>query len=168
MNILSLLVPIRTGLSRIPHDLIALLGRFSIAAVFWLSAQTKVEGFALNIVNGEWAIGWPRLSDSAVDLFRDEYRLPLLPPEWAACIAAVGEHVFSALLLVGLASRFSALTLLVMTAVIQVFVYPDAYATHGVWATVLLWIVAQGPGTISLDHCLSKVAALKIATGVGK
>jgi putative oxidoreductase len=164
MTLLSTLTTLHKGFSRIPNDWMALLGRFSIAAVFWLSAQTKVDGFALNIVYGEWELGWPRLSDSVVDLFRDEYRLPLLPPEWAAWMAAVGEHVFSALLLVGLASRLSALALLSMTAVIQVFVYPDAYATHGVWAAVLLYIMAHGPGAISLDHWLSKMPAFQGCT----
>ncbi len=139
-------------LQRIPDSLIALLGRISIAGIFWLSAQTKVEGFVLNIVSGEISLGIPRMSSSAVALFRDEYRLPLLPSELAAPAAAFSEHLFAALLLVGLASRFSALALLGMTATIQLFVYPDAYPTHGVWAAVLLFIVARGPGVVSIDH----------------
>ena len=60
------------------------------------------------------------------------------------------------LLLVGLATRFSALGLLGMTAVIEIFVYPDAYPTHGVWAAVLLWLVALGPGRVSIDHALAR------------
>jgi putative oxidoreductase len=146
---------LHAALSRIPHSAIALLARFSIAAVFWKSGQTKVEGFAIDLVEGRFELGWPRLSASAVDLFRDEYRLPLLPPEWAATLAALGEHVLPALLLVGLATRFSALGLLAMTTVIQVFVYPGAYPTHGTWAAVLLWLVAAGPGRVSIDHWIS-------------
>jgi putative oxidoreductase len=141
---------------RIPDSLIALIGRVSIAAIFWLSAQTKIEGFALNILTGEITLGWPHLSASAIDLFRDEYRLPFVPPEIAAPIAAISEHVFAALLLIGLASRFSALALLGLTMVIQVFVYPDAYPTHGVWATVLLFIMARGPGIYSVDHLIAE------------
>lgn len=142
--------------SRVPDAWIALLGRFSIAAIFWKSGQTKIQGFSLDIVSGEFQFGMPRLADAVVDLFRDEYRLPLLPPELAATMAAWAEHVFPALILLGLATRFSALALLGMTATIQIFVYPDAYPTHGVWAAVLLFLVARGPGPLSLDSLIAK------------
>lgn len=142
------------ALARIPYSLVALLARFSIAAVFWNSGQTKVEGFAINLVSGEFQLGWPRLSDSALALFRDEYRLPLLPPEAAALLAAGAEHLFPVLLLLGLGTRVSALALLAMTLVIQLFVYPGAYATHGTWAALLLLLLARGPGALSLDHWL--------------
>ena len=95
---------------RLPHSAIALLARFSIAAVFWKSGQTKVEGLEIDLVGGVFHLGWPRLSKTAVDLFRDEYALPLLPPEWAALLAASAEHLLPVLLLAGLgpASRRSA------------------------------------------------------------
>jgi len=141
---------------RIPNSLIALLARFSIAAVFWNSGQTKVQGLALNFVSGDFALGWPRLSDSALSLFQDEYKLPLLTPELAAPMAAFAEHLFPLLLLFGLATRFSALALLGMTLVIQVFVYPGAYATHGTWAALLLYLMARGPGVFSIDHLLAR------------
>ncbi len=142
--------------SRVPDAWIALLGRFSVAAIFWKSGQTKIQGFSLDIVSGEFQLGMPRLADAVVDLFRDEYRLPLLPPELAATMAAWAEHVFPALILLGLATRFSALALLGMTATIQIFVYPDAYPTHGVWAAVLLFLVARGAGPLSLDALLAR------------
>lgn len=142
-------------LAGIPYALVALLARFSIAAVFWNSGQTKIEGLAINIVNGEFMLGWPRLSDSALALFEDEYQLPLIAPELAAPLAAVAEHVFPLLLLIGLATRFSALALLGMTLVIQVFVYPGAYATHGTWAALLLLLMAQGGGVLSIDHWMA-------------
>ena len=150
---------VRTAISlcaRIPHSLIALLARFSIAAVFWKSGQTKIEGLKIDIVDGTFNLGWPRLSDSAIDLFRDEYKVPLIPPEFAAPLAATAEHMLPLLLLIGLATRFSALGLLVMTAVIQIFVYPGAYPTHGVWAAVLLYLVARGPGALSMDHWIDR------------
>ncbi len=143
-------------LDRIPHTFVALVARFSIAAVFWNSGQTKVEGLVVNFVNGEFQLGWPRLSDSAIALFKDEYKLPLIAPEVAAVLAAAAEHVFPLLLLAGLATRFSALALLIMTLVIQVLVYPGAYATHATWAAVLLYLLARGPGAFSVDHWLAR------------
>ena len=151
--------PLRTltGLfGRIPDSLISFIGRFSIAAVFWKSGQTKIQGFAVDIVSGEFQLGVPRLSDSVVALFRDEYRLPLVSPELAAPLAAFAEHLFPLLILVGLATRFSAIALLVMTMTIQLLVYPDAYPTHGVWATVLLFLIAKGAGAFSLDHLIAR------------
>ena len=142
-------------LERIPHSLIAFLARFSIAATFWNSGQTKVAGLAFNLVTGEFVLGWPRLSDSALALFQDEYKLPFISPALAAPMAATAEHLFPILILIGLATRFSALALLGMTLVIQVFVYPGAYATHGTWAAVLLLLIARGPGTLSVDHWLA-------------
>lgn len=144
---------------RIPHTLVAFVARFSIAAVFWKSGQTKIQGFAIDIVNQEFTLGWPRLSDSVVDLFRDEYQLPLIPPEMAATLAAFAEHFFPLLILLGLATRLSALALLGMTLTIQLFVYPDAYPTHGTWAAVLLLLMVHGPGKLSLDHWIARRCA---------
>lgn len=141
---------------RIPNTLVAFVARFSIAAVFWKSGETKIQGFAVDIVNREFTLGWPRLSDSVVDLFRDEYHLPLVPPEIAATLAATAEHLFPVLILLGLATRLSALALLGMTMTIQLFVYPDAYPTHGTWAAVLLYLMVHGPGKLSLDHWIAR------------
>ena len=140
---------------RIPQSLIALLARFSIAAVFWKSGQTKIEGFAIDLVSGTFQLGVPKLSPAAVWLFENEYKLPLIAPELAANLAAFSEHFLPILLLLGLATRFSALALLGMTLTIQLFVYPDAYATHGTWAAVLLYLLARGPGALSLDHVMA-------------
>lgn len=152
-------------LAAVPESLIALLGRFSIAAVFWNSGQTKVEGLAVDLVSGRLELGWPHLSASAVELFRDEYRLPLLSPEAAATLATLGEHLLPLLLLAGLGTRFAAAGLLVMTAVIQLLVYPGAYATHGTWAAVLLWLMVRGPGSCSVDHWLATGRRRRRAAG---
>lgn len=149
------LAGLATWFERIPNSLVAFIARFSIAAVFWNSGQTKVEGLAINLVSGEFQLGWPRLSESAIALFQDEYKLPLIPPELAAPLAATAEHVLPLLILLGLATRLSAMGLLGMTLVIQVFVYPGAYATHGTWAAVLLYLMARGPGVLSIDHWLA-------------
>ncbi|WP_336355040.1 DoxX family protein [Pseudomonas granadensis] len=145
-----------TLLEKIPHSLIAFLARFSIAAVFWKSGQTKVEGLAIDLIDGTFELGWPRLADSAIPLFQSEYNVPLLSPEIAAHLAAFAEHFFPALILIGLATRFSALALLGMTLIIQIFVYPDAYPTHGTWAAVLLYLMTTGPGKLSIDHLIAR------------
>lgn len=130
------------ALGHIPNDVIALVARLSIAGVFWRSGETKLDG---------WSV-----SDSAVYLFENEYRLPLIDPWLAAHLAAFAEHVFPVLLVVGLASRFSALALLAMTLVIEIFVYPDAWPTHGTWAACLLFIAARGPGLFSIDALIAR------------
>ena len=130
------------AMERIPYWAIALVTRVSIAGVFWQSGATKVEGF--------------RVTESAVELFRNEYALPLVDPSLAAHLAAISEHLFPALLVIGLATRFSALALLGMTLVIQLFVYPDAWPTHGTWAACFLVLIARGPGCVSLDHLIAR------------
>ena len=126
----------------IPDWLIALAARVFPAAVFWQSGQTKVAGF--------------HLKPSAIALFQNEYQLPLIDPVIAAHISAFSEHFFPILLVIGLATRFSALALLFMTAVIEIFVYPDAWPTHGVWATCFLVVISRGPGWLSLDHLIGQ------------
>ena len=135
------------ALGRIPDDVIALIARLSVAAVFWQSGQTKVDGWML--------------SDTALYLFENEYKLPLVDPALAAHLAAFAEHLFPILLVVGLASRISALALLAMTLVIQVFVYPGAWPTHGTWAVCLLFIAARGPGYLSIDTLIARALLIR-------
>lgn len=125
----------------VPDGWLGLVARVSIASIFFLSGRTKVEGF-LTVTEG------------AYTLFREDYKVPLLPPEFAAHMAAYAEHLFPVLLVLCLASRLSALALLGMTAVIQVFVYPDAWPTHLSWAALLLVVIARGGGALSLDRTL--------------
>jgi putative oxidoreductase len=130
------------ALDCIPLGFIALAARVFPAALFWQSGATKVAGW--------------HLKPSAIALFQNEYRLPLIDPTIAACAAAFAEHFFPILLVIGLATRFAALALLLMTAVIEIFVYPAAWPTHGVWATCFLLLIAKGPGAISLDHLIAR------------
>lgn len=134
---LPALLRLRGRLDAVPLDVVSFCARLFPAAVFWLSGQTKVEGW--------------HVTDSAVALFQEEYRLPLLDPWLAAHLAAFAEHFFPVLLVLGLATRLSAAALLAMTAVIQVFVYPDAWPIHGVWATCFLLLILRGPGAVSID-----------------
>ena len=130
-----------TGLfERVPYSLIALVARISMAAVFWQSGQTKLDGW--------------HVSDNAIYLFREEYKLPLIDPVIAAHLAAFAEHFFPILLVLGFATRFAALALLGMTLVIEIFVYPDAWPTHGTWAACFLILIARGPGAWSIDHLI--------------
>ena len=145
-------------LNRIPASLVALFARVGIGATFWLSGQTKIEGLVLDPIGLHAQLGWPHVSEGALELFRTEYALPLLPPELAATMAAFSEHLFPLLLVLGLGTRFAALALLGMTTVIEVFVYPDAWPTHAVWAASLLYLVARGAGVLSLDHLLARSA----------
>jgi putative oxidoreductase len=122
-------------------DAVLLASRLGIAAVFLQSGRTKVDG-------------WLHVTDNAVGLFRDEYRLPLVDPWLAAHAAAYAEHLFPLLLVAGLFTRFAALALLGMTGVIEVFVYPDAWPTHLSWAAPLLLLAARGGGALSVDRGL--------------
>jgi len=140
MSAITLLAQGRSLAERVPYGLLALVSRFAAASVFWRSGQTKVSGFSLR--------------EETFVLFREEYRVPLLPPDLAAYLATTAEHVFPVLLVLGFASRLSALGLLGMTMVIQLFVYPDGWPEHILWIAPLLLIAARGPGTISLDHLI--------------
>jgi putative oxidoreductase len=126
----------------IPHWLLAVIARASVASVFWRSGRTKVDGFSIK--------------DSTFALFETEYALPLIPPELAAYMATIAEHVFPILLVVGLASRFSAIALLGMTSVIQVLVYPSAWPVHIFWVMGLVYVIARGPGPLALDHLIAR------------
>lgn len=125
----------------IGDSLLALIARFALAGIFFTSGRTKVEG-------------WFTVTDGAYSLFREEYKVPLLPPEFAAHMAAYAEHLFPLLLVIGLGTRVSAFALLGMTAVIQVFVYPDAWPTHLSWAGLAIFLVGRGAGRFSADHGL--------------
>ena len=120
-------------------SLLLAIQRLGIAAVFFQSGRTKVEGFF-------------SIPEATIELFRSEYALPLLPPDVAAYTAAGAEHLFPVLLVLGLFTRLSALALLGMTLVIQLFVYPDAWPTHLSWVGLLLPPIALGGGKLSLDR----------------
>ena len=125
----------------VPHWLLALAARIAIAAIFFRSGRTKVDGLLT-------------VNDTAYTLFREEFKVPLLPPELAAQLATYAEHLFQILLVLGLGTRLSAFALLFMTTVIQIFVYPDAWPTHLSWAGLMLYLVGRGAGPVSLDRAV--------------
>jgi len=120
-------------------SMLLLVQRLGVAAIFFLSGRTKVDG-------------WFTLTDGTFTLFETDYALPLIPPRIAAYAATTSEHVFPILLVLGLFTRGAATALLGMTLVIEIFVYPDAWPTHLSWAGLLLPLIAMGGGRWSLDR----------------
>jgi len=123
----------------VPESLLLLIARLGIAATFFLSGRTKVEGLLI-------------ITPSTYELFQTEYALPLIPPTIAAHVATYSEHLFPILLVLGLFTRPAAAALLGMTLVIEIFVYPDAWPTHLLWAGLLLLLFARGGGVWSADR----------------
>jgi putative oxidoreductase len=120
--------------------------RISLAGIFWRSGRTKVD-------EGSWL----SVSDTAKFLFEEEYKGVPLPPEFAAYMATYAEHLFPILLVIGLFTRLSALALLGMTMVIQVFVYPEAWwSVHMIWVALALVLILRGGGSLSLDQLLTR------------
>jgi putative oxidoreductase len=126
-------------LDGVPYMFLALPLRAAVATVFWNSAMAKLANW-----------------DTTLVLFTDEYQVPLLPPELAAYMAATIELTTPILLLLGFLTRATALVLLGMTTVIEVFVYPQAWPTHIQWATMLLILLCRGPGELSIDHLVRR------------
>ena len=133
----KLLVRLVRWLDCVPYALLAVPLRIAVATVFWNSAMTKLANWA-----------------TAMELFREEYKVPFLPPEVAAYMAVSIELTAPVLLVLGLATRPVALVLLGMTTVIEIFVYPQAWPTHIQWAAMLLVLLCRGAGAWSLDHLL--------------
>jgi putative oxidoreductase len=132
-------------LDRVPIVIPQLFFRFGMALVFWRSAQSKLASW-----------------DTTITLFREEYRVPVLPPELAAYLATTVELTTPVLLVLGLATRLGAAAMLGMALVIQVFVYPENYPDHILWAGPLLYLILRGPGVVSLDHLIRR----RFGTGV--
>lgn len=126
-------------LARFPLSIIQLAGRVGVGAVFFKAGLLKYNSF-----------------EFAVKLFEEEYKVPVLPPELAARIAMVQELTIPILLFLGLATRVATIPLLGMIAVIQTFVYPNAYNDHLVWGSILLLLLTRGPGVFSLDHLIER------------
>jgi putative oxidoreductase len=136
---LALISRVLRWLDGVPYTVLAIPLRLAVATVFWNSAMTKLANW-----------------DTAVTLFVDEYKLPLLPPELVAYVAVSIELTTPVLLVTGLFTRVAALALLGMTAVIEIFVYPLAWPTHLQWAAMLFVLLCRGPGRVSVDHWLWK------------
>lgn len=128
----------RTEARRFPLPLIELGMRLAVGATFFRSGMNKLESF-----------------DTAIALFRDEYQLPLVPPAIAAYLGTAVELTAPVLLAVGLGARLGAAALLAMTLVIQFLVYPDNWPEHLMWASILAYVLRNGPGTLSIDRLIA-------------
>jgi len=129
----------RIWLARFPLSVIQLAMRIAIGAVFLNSGLLKINSW-----------------EFAIKLFEDEYKVPLLDPVWAARLATFNELTFSILLIVGFATRIATLPLLGMIAVIQTFVYPQAWTEHLLWASILVFLLTRGPGELSFDYVIER------------
>lgn len=127
-------------LNRVPYALLAIPLRIGVAMVFWNSAMAHLDNW-----------------DSTLELFATEYRLPFIPPVPAADLAIAIELGAPVLLILGLATRATALILLGMVSVIEVFVYPEAWPTHIQWAAMLLILLCRGPGLWSIDTLAARI-----------
>lgn len=131
--------------SRYGEGVALLFVRLALAGVFWRSGRSKV-------VEGTWLT----VSDTTHYLFENDYSGVPLPPAFAAQAATLAEFLFPVLLVLGLATRLSALALLGMTLVIQIFVYPEAwYSVHILWVALALVLVSRGGGLFALDAPLA-------------
>ena len=128
---------VRELLGRFPLPLLQLMFRLAVASVFIKAGLTKIASW-----------------ETTVQLFADEYKVPVLSPDLAATMAATFELGCSTLLILGLGTRLATLPLLGMIAVIQTFVYPNAYAEHLTWGSILLFLLTRGAGPWSLDRAL--------------
>jgi putative oxidoreductase len=135
----SLAGPVVAQLERLPLAPAEIIFRIATALVFWRSGQTKLANWDLTLA-----------------LFKDEYEVPLLPPELSAYLATGVELVAPILLVLGLATRLGAAAMLGMTLVIQIFVYPQSYTDHLLWAGPLLYLLLRGPGVVSIDHMIRR------------
>lgn len=132
---------------RIPEGIMLFLARVALAGVFWRSGQTKVVAGSLL-----------QIDPSQYDLFASEFSGLPLDPSIAVPLTVFAEHFFPMLLLFGFATRFSAGALLVMTLVIQIFVFPDAWwPVHSLWAALAAVLIVRGGGLFSIDALVARM-----------
>jgi len=136
---LSRITALFEALGRVPLSIHQLLFRLAIFGVFFRAGVNKLASW-----------------ESTVGLFREEYKVPVLPPEVAAVMSTCVEVGCSALLLLGLATRLATLPLLGMILTIQLFVYPQAWPEHLVWGSILLFLLTRGGGTLALDEPIGR------------
>lgn len=139
-SLLTLFDRTTTALRRFPESIVLTMGRVAIAGVFWNSAMSKLASW-----------------ETTLALFKDEYQVPLLPSDLAALFGTSAELAGAVLLFFGLGARLGALMLLGVTAIIQIFVYPESWLHHLQWATILVLVLAKGAGRLSFDALIASL-----------
>jgi putative oxidoreductase len=134
--------------NHVPEDLVLLLSRLAIGSVFWRSVQSKITGW--EFAGQSWQFF--NVSDATFMLFRYEYALPLLPYRAAAYAGTAAEFFFALMIMLGLGTRLAALGLLGVTTLIQLFVFPQAWPTHILWYALLVLLLKQGGGRLSIER----------------
>ena len=132
-------ISVRQWLGRFPLSIVQLAMRIAVGSVFFRAGLLKFAA-----------------PDLTVRLFEDEYKVPLLDPAVAARLVMFNELTVPILLFLGLATRVATLPLLGMIAVIEIFVYPDAWTEHLVWASILVFLLTRGAGSLSLDYFVER------------
>ena len=139
----------------VPYALVALGLRFVMARVFFLSGQAKIDGPAIPLDLGKYQFSFvlpAQIKDATFQMFETQYAALPMPPAVAAYLFTYAEFVLPICLVIGFATRFSALLLLVMTILIQVYIMPDAlWSLHVYWIAILMVLMSVGPGAVSLD-----------------
>jgi len=138
MSLIARIDGLRRAARRFPISLLEFGMRLAVGATFFRSGMNKAEDF-----------------NNAIVLFRDEYRLPLLPPEIAAYMGTTVELTAPVLLTLGIFARLGAAALLFMTLTIQFLVYPENWPEHLMWASILAYVLSRGPGALSIDRLVA-------------
>ena len=138
MSLIARIDGLRRTARRFPISLLEFGMRLVVGATFFRSGMNKAEDF-----------------NNAIVLFRDEYRLPLLPPEIAAYMGTTVELAAPVLLTLGIFARLGAAALLFMTLTIQFLVYPENWPEHLMWASILAYVLSRGPGALSIDRLVA-------------
>lgn len=144
------------------YSLVALALRVVIARVFFLDGQTKVEGprVPVNVWDFDFTLVLP-FGVNAITFsdFMSRYTSIPLPPTLSAYLVSYAEFFLPIMLVLGFGSRFAALGLLVITAMIQIYVLPEAlWTVHIYWISILMVLLSLGPGQISVDHIIRFIA----------
>lgn len=146
----------------VPYALVALALRLVMARVFFLDGQARIDGPRIPLQVQDFSVSamlpLQVRPETFGGMFTQYPPLPV-PPALVASIVSYAEFLFPVLLVLGLATRFAALSLLIVTVLLQVYVAPQAlWTTHVYWAGALLVLLSQGPGQLSLDALIRAIA----------